>query len=454
MAGLVYFGGIGCSFWVKISSMIIRCLRQVLASGEGKEKEGGCMARKLMQLGSTMSALVLFSAPVSALPFAPIEPQSFAQGGTGVSSASNASAGFLNPALLAINEPKEAVVLYAPVIGFRYFDRQNVLDALISYQDIGIETLYDAELNILINEDPGLSLPTIAALAAGIRSRFSGLANKPVQQEFMGAIVVGVEYDKLNMTFSLGTKMLGGALIDITEQDLAELDRMVTEAGSGELSSATAFASSQFGSRLRGRGLITSEFALSMARNVTLAGHEIAVGITPRFIQATSFDYVERINNADFKTTRGRSNDSTSAFDVDVGAAKRYGNGWRAGVAIKNLIGQRYVTSLGNEIRIKPQARVGVSHAMKWSTVAMDFDLNKSESLGFDSPTQYLAIGAELNVFDMSIIRVGYRANMSDPGTSVATVGLGVKVYGMQVDLAAGANEDEIDFAASLGYQF
>jgi len=422
------------------------------------------MARKILRLGSILSVLALFSAPVLALPFAPIEPVSYALGGTGVSSAPNSTAGFLNPALLAINEGKKAVLLPTAVLGYRYFDRQNVLDSIYSYQDIGVEQIYDTTLNDFkagnyIEVDGvaslGQSLATIGGAAEGIRSRFAEMLDKPVQQEYMAAIVVAIPHDKLNMSFSLGRKMLGGALVDISESDLTELERIVEQAGGGAeslLSSAETFDSTQFESRFRGRGLKSTEFGLSMARNYTIAGHDIAVGVTPKFILATSFDYAEAINTADFKTDLGSKNNS--AFDVDVGAVKSYGNGWSTGVAIKNLIGQKYKTSLGNEIRIKPQARIGISHAMKWAAVAVDLDLNKSESMGFDSETQYLGIGAELNVFDMSTIRIGYRSNLSDVNTSVATVGLGLKVYGVQVDLAVGANEDEIDVAASAAYQF
>ena len=415
------------------------------------------MARKTLQLGGIASVLALFSAQAVALPFAPIEPLSFALGGTGVSSASNANAGFFNPALLAVNEHQETIGLTAPVLGFRYFDRQNMMDAIDSYQSVGVEAAYDNTLNdfklgIYVDNNLATSLATIRAAAAGIRSRLPDLKGKPVQQEFMAAMVVDVPHETLNMTFSLSHKMVGGAEADITDSDLSELDRIVEEAGDSTLSSLETFDASQFTSRLRGRGLTTTEFALSIARNYSFAGHEVAVGITPKYIQVTSFDFAERINVADFEPDNGKKDDS--AFDVDLGAVKRYGNGWSTGIAIKNLIGQKYQTILGNEIRIKPQARLGISHKMKWAAVAVDLDLNKSESLGFDSETQYFGFGAELNVFDMSTVRIGYRSNMSDPDTSVATVGFGFKVYEVQVDLAAGANEDEIDVAAQVGFQF
>ena len=441
-----------------------------MSMGFTKRKKGrGDMGKKVLWLGGSLSVSVLFSTPLLALPFAPIEPVSYALGGTGVSSASNAWAGFLNPALLATNQGQKAELLPTAVLGYRYFDRDNVLDSVYNYQNVGVQDAYDTELvnykaGDYIDDDINQSRALIAGAASGIRSRFPVLANKPMQQEYMLAMVVAIPHDTLNMSFGLGRKMLGGALVDIADNDLTELDRMVEEAGNGTLLASDfavdpeteigsgLFGSADFASRFRGRGLNTTEFGLTIAQNYTIAGHDVAVGITPKFILASSFDYVRSINTADFKTDLGRKNNS--AFDVDVGAVKTYGNGWRAGVAIKNLIGQKYTTSLGNEIKVRPQMRVGVSHAMKWVAVALDLDLNKSKSLGFDSETQYLGLGAELNVFDMSTVRIGYRSNLSDVSTSVATVGFGMKIYGVQLDLAAGANEDEIDLAASAAYRF
>ncbi len=454
--------------WVKIPGMNMSALKQTPAGCENQNKGNGCMGRKSLQLGS-LFALALFSAPLLAMPFAPIEPVSYALGGTGVSSASSSNAGFFNPAMLAVNAGEKAELLPTAVLGSRYFDRQNVLDSVYSYQGVGVEPSYDealADFNAgnYVADDPAQSRALIAAAAGGIRSRFPVMADKTMQQEYMMALVVAIPHDKFNMSFSLSRKMLGGALVDIAENDLTELDRMVEEAGNGELLSSEfaidpdtgvssgLFGSADFASRFRGRGLSTTEFGLSVAGNHTVAGHDIAIGITPKLILATSFDYAKSIGSADFETDLGRKNNF--AFDVDLGAAKSYGNGWRAGVAIKNLIGQKYKTRLGNKIKVRPQVRVGVSHAMKWVAVAVDLDLNKSKSLGFDSETQYLGLGAELNVFDMSTVRIGYRSNLSDASTSVATVGFGMKIYGVQFDLAAGANEDEIDLAASAAYRF
>ncbi len=82
-----------------------------------------------------------------------------------------------------------------------------------------------------------------------------------------------------------------------------------------------------------------------------------------------------------------------SDFNFDIGVAKTYDSGWKTGVVVKNLLAEDYLTALGNTIKIEPQARIGIAHSNEWTTVALDVDLNESESAGFDSNTQYAALG-------------------------------------------------------------
>ena len=414
------------------------------------------MAKRTPLTGSLMSVLVLFSTQVAALPFASIEPQSFAMGGAGVASASNSSAVFLNPALLAINAKREHVELAVP-LGYRLADKEKMLDALSYYKDNSLEATYDAVLNdfkngIYINNNPVVSRQAIAAAGQALGRQLTLMRNKQVQSELLAGVVVAVPDQKVNMSLSVIGKVLGGARVDVTDTDLTELQRVIDAAADASLLSNESFDSTRFTSTMLGRGLVINEIGLSLAREIKIAGHDLAIGITPKYLDVTSFDYVTRVNSGDFKTNLGQKNHS--AFDLDIGVAKHYDNGWGVGLSVKNLVGQEYTTVLGNKIEIKPQMRIGASHATKWTRTVLDLDLNESKSLGFDSKTQYLAIGSELNVFDMLSIRIGYRHNLADTATSMATTGFGWQVFGGELDLAVGANEDEVAYTAQYGFQF
>jgi len=169
-------------------------------------------------------------------------------------------------------------------------------------------------------------------------------------------------------------------------------------------------------------------------------------------VQVTTFDYQIDVNTADLDLNQGTRDSSN--FNVDIGLAKDFGNGWKSGFAVKNLISQEYVTVLGNKVNIEPQARVGVSHSTEWVTVALDVDLNAADPVAYEAQTQYAALGAELNIFKTVQIRIGYRHNMKDSDTSVPTVGLGFSLFGAHVALAAAANDNEIALSGQLGFRF
>ena len=405
------------------------------------------------------SALFVVSSQALALPYGAMDPYSFSMGGTGVASGTRANAAFYNPALLATLEQDDRYSVQLP-LGYRRHDKDKVHDELNTYQDSLLEHNYDTALNNYKTGNYGengtiaTALDSVVEHGFILRDRLTKLGGKPMHREFFGGVVVGIPHDKVAMSLIVDVRMVGGAQINVTDNDLDELERVIEAADQGTLSTAESFDSSQFTSAMQGRGVTMTEFKLALAQERKLFGYEMAFGITPKYIKATSFDYATpgNLGTADFDSTVGQWD--SDAFDVDVGAAKRYGNGWSTGVSITNLIGQKYNTVLGNQIKVNPQARLGVSHATQWTLVALDLDLNEANATGFHSKTQYIAIGAELDVFDMIDLRIGYRHNMSDTTTSMATTGIGMEIFGAQLDLAAGANEDEIGLSAQLGFLF
>ena len=406
------------------------------------------------------SALFVVSSQALALPFGAMDPYSFSMGGTGVASGTSANAGNYNPALLATFERDDRYSMQLP-LGIRKYDQDKVHDDLAGYQDRLLEYNYNTALNNFKlasadddNVDLSDELGAVEEHGIELFTQLSRLGEKPMHREFLGGVVVGIPHDKVAMSLIVDVRVVGGAVINVTDNDLDELERVINAANQGTLSSAETFDSSQFTSAMNGRGVTMTEFKLAMAQERKFLGYEMAVGVTPKYIKATTFDYATpgNLDSADFDSSLGQWD--SDAIDVDVGVAKRYGSGWSTGFTITNLIGQKYDTVLGNQIKVNPQARLGVSHSTQWTLVAIDLDLNEANAVGFHSATQYVAIGAELDVFDMVDLRIGYRHNMSDTATSLATTGIGMEVFGAQLDMALGANEDEIAVSAQLGFSF
>lgn len=410
------------------------------------------MARRIPLLGALlMPGMALFSTQLQALPFSMMDSYSFSMGGTGVASGTRGNAIFYNPALLAAAEMPDDYSLHVPVLGARFYDREKVLDELDKYQYLGLEAGFDEALARYTGGDFG-ALQEVADSTFALRQQLRTLDGKPMQREFFGAMVVGIPHDSVGISLMVNARVVGGAEVAVSQNDLDVLQRILNEAGDSTLSQGETFRSDNLSSRLLGRGLAITEVGLALAHEIKVFGHGIAFGVTPKYRQVTSFDYATELNSADFETDLGQKDHT--AFDVDIGAAKHYGNGWSTGMSIKNLVGQEYETVRGNIIEIKPQARLAVAHSTQYTRVSLDLDLNESPSTGFDSKTQYIAMGAELDVFAMSQVRIGYRHNMSDTDTSIATFGVGFTFHGVQLDLAAGANEDEVGYSAQMGFEF
>ncbi len=417
--------------------------------------------------------LVLFSTQAAALPFQSIDPRSLAMGGTGTASGSSANAAFMNPALLAAAHEDEDLSVELPIVAGRFADKDELIDEIDNYQNNNLESNLTAAIEAFKVVPNDANAAAVATEAGALWSQLTKLSNKSVQGEFSGGFVVGIPSKNLGASLSANARAVGGGMLEVTVAD----DNLVNGIVADGQTSAVALASNsaiqdqlagtqnvvnKLTSNLQARGAVITEVSVALAREVKIAGQTLAIGVTPKYQQITTFDYRMGVNAAEIDADQGKAD--YSDFNLDLGAAKDYGNGWKVGMVVKNLISNEYETAPYvtpglaavpvSKLKIAPQARLGAAHSTAWTTVSMDVDLNESESFGFDSKTQYIGLGAELNVFDTLQLRLGYRHNMSDSNTSMPTVGLGFSPFGVHMDIAAAANGDEIAAAFQLGFRF
>lgn len=429
------------------------------------------MKNKILFKG-VVPLLVLFSTQAAALPFQSIDPRSLAMGGTGAASGTSANAAFMNPALLAATQQDEDFSLELPIVGGRFVDKDNLVDEIDAYQNNNLESNLTNAINTFKLSPTDGNATVVATEAGALLTQLSKLSNKSLQGEFSAGFVVGVPSKKLGASLSANTRAVGGGLLDVTTADNTLVNGIVTAGASAAALAANPAIQDQLAgtqnvvnkltSNLQARGAVVSEVSLALAREFTIAGQTVAIGITPKYQQITTFDYAVGVNTVEFDAEQGKK--EYSAFNLDLGAAKDYGNGWKVGVVVKNLIANEYETApyaapglptpAVSKLKIAPQARLGVAHYTDWTTVSVDVDVNESESFGFDSKTQYIGLGAELNVYKTVQLRLGYRHNMSDSTTSMPTVGLGFSPFGVHIDVAVAANDAEIAGAMQLGFRF
>ncbi|MCF6323546.1 MAG: conjugal transfer protein TraF [Gammaproteobacteria bacterium] len=420
---------------------------------------------------------VLFAATgsVVAAPFSSFDPRSYGMGGTGVASGTSANAGFFNPSLLATADEDEDFSLEFPIIGGRAADPGDLIDAIDDFDSSNYIDQFDTARQAI---DAAITTNDVAALdnarqpmvdaTNNLITGLDALNNKALIAELEAGLVVGIPSKKFGASLYVRGWVVGGAQAVISSADLAVLQTI-----------SDSLATLTIADSLTGDPILTSaidvrfagisEVGLSLAREFNIAGHDIAIGITPKYVSIETYDFrigdesdptTISLDEAEIDLDSGQLDDS--GVDLDVGIARDFGNGWKAGLVVKNLIGQEFKTVRGNIFELKTQARVGVSHQTEWTTVAFDLDLiendpvikDKDTGLGFDKETQYAAIGAEFDMWDVVQFRAGYRHNMSDSDTSIMTAGFGLSPFGVHIDVAVAGNDDELGGSLQLGFRF
>lgn len=418
------------------------------------------MRKKIFLALTPMCALVASNA--LAVPYSTFDPRSFAMGGTGVAAGNSANAGFMNPALLAAAKEDEDFTLAMPIIGARIADPDEMIDSLDTFQEKNNTEVFS---NAITTFNASKTVPNAnAAVTAGTNLvvDLQSLSNKALQGEFDVGFAAGIPSKRFGVAITANAWMVGGGLLDVTAADTNQvnqrLDTLRAALNSSDPNTQVAGVSSLsdpstgFTSSAKVRGAVMAEVGVSLARVFNLMNHDIAFGITPKVVKIETFDYSTGVNTADITFDTGRK--AYTSMNLDIGAVQDFKNGWRGGMAVKNVVPKDYETALGNIIETAPQLRVGVSRSSSWTTVTADLDITENDPVGFDSKTQYLAVGGEFNVFSILQLRAGYRHNISDSDTSIPTLGAGLLVFGAHIDIAAAYNGTEAAASGQLGFQF
>lgn len=457
------------------------------------------------------TALILNGTLAYSAPFSSFDPRSMAMGGAGVAVANAATAPYFNPSLLSVTRDEDDFAIELPIVGVRAYDPDDFEDSVDTFQNANYDTLLNNSINAVNTYVPP-TIPTTGDLnalaqlyrdvAADTDSLNTGLATldaKPIQAEVGAAVLVGIPSKKYGAAFSISaTGAFAGvvnykdaSLLSVISSDvtafavyqeclatnyldptpcgtppsLASIDPLSGDVVNPE-TGLTFDASTDIHSEVNVRGIVTQEVALSLSREFSLNGHSFAVGITPKAVKTKIYDYIANANTADSDDADAEDfAKEYSDFNIDVGVAKNYDNGWRTGFVIKNLISHEYETyrdlnndgikdPTGVKIKTSPQARLGISHTSDWHTVALDVDLTENQPVAFEDKSRYVALGAELNLADWAQFRAGYRVDMNNSERNIPSVGLGLSPWGVHLDLAAVSSSNEIGGSMQFGFRF
>jgi hypothetical protein len=406
--------------------------------------------------------LAFCAGAAQAAPFGFFDPRSAAMGGAGVSAATSSNASYFNPALLSLPRPKDRWS-FEIMAGVRAVDSQKLLDDIDRLDPVG-NALDSAIANFNSAQTQANALALATALG-DFRRELGTMSTKSLDAGvFAAPLTVGVPGRTLGVGVhaaaraDFGAQFLYAGSDDTLLQDFqtaaalygtngnpADLAALLTTYGTG-----VALNDPDLQSRIKLRGILQAEVGTSFSHQFdSLDG--LAIGVTPKITRVRTLDYDVTAQNAEIDLNRGTTEHSGANFDL--GIAKEMG-AFRAGLVGKNLLKKSYETVLGNTIELKPQFRAGVSHHTDWTTVAFDLDLTKNDPAGLDQATRYAAIGAEIDIALLKL-RVGYRKDLAGNYPSVPSIGLGLSLFGVHLDIAAARRGDEEAMVvAQLGFSY
>lgn len=445
--------------------------------------DNGKMKKSLFS-SAVATAIALAGTTAAAAPFNSFDPRSMGMGGAGVAVGNTATAPFFNPALLAAVPEDDNFAVELPIVGGRFYDPDEFVDSVDNFQDN--PTIFNANGSFVLEQSINAATPTDSGsyriVASDIQNLSLGLqsvSDKNIQAEAGVATVIGIPGRDFGGAFSIsGWGAFGGivhyrdgdTLAKVAEDlntyaqcldtpatcDLNSINWVVTDPADprGNVGDVLFDPNRDLASSVDIRGIVLSEIAFAMGHEIDMGGSALAVGITPKFVTAKTYDYHADVNTAD----EGDFNAEEHAkehhnLNLDVGLARTYGN-WRTGLVVKNVLAQEYDTVRGNKVKLNPQARFGVSYQSGWTTFALDADLTENEPVDFEGKSRYVSLGTELNLLDWAQLRLGYRADTVNDNRNVASVGLGLSPLGVHLDLAVAGNSDEIGASAQFGFRF
>ncbi len=342
-------------------------------------------------------------------------------GGAGTAAANYLSAGFHNPALVAM-DPESAFGVLFPVVGVQLRDPDQLIDALNDFGDV-----YQRFEN-----DPTNSSNRTAAADA-----LRGLQNKNgyVSGGIGGAIAIPTSTISGNFFVKGYTEAV--VMPEVDDGDIDNIENPVLDPdGDYTLNSK---------GRVLAFGVV--DVGLALAGNIEILGQRIALGVTPKSQKFYTYHYEVSVQSFDDSQWDNDANQTDeSAFNVDLGAAWQTGP-FRVGFAAKNLVSHEIKTvnyTREYTYHIEPLYTLGGAFITDLFVATIDVDLNKQKRFSAPSgpaikdDTQLIRLGTEFNAWGWAQLRAGYINDLEDTLDGALTLGVGLSPFNtIHFDVAA-----------------
>jgi len=286
----------------------------------------------------------------------------------------------------------------------------------------------------------------IAASGIGLTVTADSLANELVYQAAQYKTLTLT--DKDGKTYTIDQSALNFALPTLVQTAIN------IEAGSG--TNANSIDSNLTNVVLNGIWL--TEVALNYGKSDVLNIKGLDAGIALKVMKGTVGFYKQYLKQKEFESNDikddfDKNKKETTTFGVDLGFMYNIGaaGNTKIGLVLKNLNSPKFdqpdtaiANGYGKEIKLDPQARLGVSfHPWKRVFASFDLDLTENKTVLRDYKSRIFAAGLELNLLKQEqknfniALRGGYKSNLaeSDEG-AIITAGLGVSLLHIQLDFS------------------
>jgi len=190
----------------------------------------------------------------------------------------------------------------------------------------------------------------------------------------------------------------------------------------------------------------------------------LGLGATVKVMHATVYSKEALIfkdfedGSSDFTDKVKDSKSDSTNFGIDLGALWRFGETMpvNVGFVAKNLnsptfdgpVDSTNVTKKYDDIKIKPQARVGVAvDPLSWLSIAADMDVTKNNTVMKGKDSQNLGAGLEAH-WSYAALRLGAYKNLAESSAKpVITAGIGIGPHWLRLDIdgAASTGKGEYD---------
>ncbi len=409
--------------------------------------------------------ILCFSDTAYSLPYGNPDSRSAAMGKTGVAMPGSTNAAYFNPALLAIYPERKHLgnnqrIAIPTVVG-------TISDSTWELRDIE-DADYDQQVNNGIAEfnntgDPDNLIDSLESLSGDLRDTSSA----PLFADGFANAVVLIPDRYAGGAFYYSRRGVLDGRIDYTASDrnliTAYLEELNFINGGGapgtlhpELYSGGQLLDpvESLSSTVDAVALVIDELGTSMGWLVSLWDTEMMVGITPKVVHVTSYEFTADATGSHL--TESGEYENKVKLNLDLGWAKQLDERLLLGLGIRNLLPQKYRTLSGRTLEIRPQVRAGIAYQSEWGHYTVDLDLLSNDPISSGDSTQELGMGGEWLVGSHAI-RAGIVKNFKGSGgnsSPLYTMGVRFNLGLFYTDLSYGDGSGQKSAAFQFGLQF